>query len=117
MMTTIELLRIDPVNMPHAQGKIAVERFHKQVVVIVHQAVGIATPMEAFYHLFDQSRKLVMSPSFFKYRHPGASPRRNVIHGPGYSIRNGRAMSHGHTPLNVTLQDLTSALQDPGHMF
>jgi hypothetical protein len=35
-MTAIELLRVDPGDMPHAQREIACDDFHKQVVAIAH---------------------------------------------------------------------------------
>jgi hypothetical protein len=41
----IESLGIDAVQLPHAYRKISVGRINKQMVMIVHQAVGMADPV------------------------------------------------------------------------
>ena len=45
LMTLIKKLCIDPVQLPHAQGEIAVRRLDQEVIVVVHQAVGMAEPI------------------------------------------------------------------------
>src|SRR4030065_698585 len=44
-MPLIESLRIDTVQLPHAYRKISVGCINEQMVMIVHQAVGMAEPI------------------------------------------------------------------------
>ena len=48
VMPFIEHLGIDAVQLPHAQGKITVRSFKKQVIVIIHEAIGVTDPVVAF---------------------------------------------------------------------
>ena len=43
-MAAVERLGIDPVEPPHAGGKIGFGSFDHQVVMVVHQTIGIAAP-------------------------------------------------------------------------
>jgi len=79
MMSAIKLLRVDPVDMPHADGQIAVDCFHEEVVVIVHEAVGVATPIEARCRRFNQIKETCPVCIVFKYRHSGVSTSRSGI--------------------------------------
>lgn len=38
-------LRVDAVEVAHAEGKVPVRDFEQQVVVVVHQAVGVTEPL------------------------------------------------------------------------
>jgi hypothetical protein len=44
-MPLIESLRIDTVQLPHAYRKISVGCINEQMVMIVHQTVGVAEPI------------------------------------------------------------------------
>jgi len=44
-MPLIESLRIDTVQLPHAYRKISVRGINEQMVMIVHQAIGVAEPI------------------------------------------------------------------------
>jgi hypothetical protein len=44
-MPLIESLRIDTVQLPHAYRKISVGCINEQMVMIVHQAIGVAEPI------------------------------------------------------------------------
>jgi hypothetical protein len=44
-MPLIESLRIDTVQLPHAYRKIPVGCINEQMVMIVHQAIGVAEPI------------------------------------------------------------------------
>jgi hypothetical protein len=76
-------------------GYTLAHRFHKQVVVIPHKAVSMATPIKALNGLFDQVEKTRPVSIIFKDRHPGVSPRRYVINGP--RIFNAQWSNHGPT--------------------
>jgi hypothetical protein len=41
----IETLGVDAVQLPHTFGKIAVRRFDHQVIVVIHQTIGMNSPM------------------------------------------------------------------------
>ena len=49
----VEKLRIHSVQPPHAARKIAVGRFDKEMIVVVHQAVGVADPVVALVDVPD----------------------------------------------------------------
>ena len=46
-MTSVERLRVDAVQMPHAPRKRGIDGLDKQVKVVAHQAVGMTEPAEA----------------------------------------------------------------------
>lgn len=50
-MAAIEDLRVDPVELPHPAGEIRLRRLNQQMIVIVHQTIGMAQPPEAADHL------------------------------------------------------------------
>ena len=50
---TVKILGVNPVEVPHPLGKIAINRFHHQVVVVIHKAIGVAEPVEPFDHLLE----------------------------------------------------------------
>ena len=81
-MQAIELLSVYPVYMSHTHGQIACDGFKEQVVVVAHQAIGVATPIETLCRFLDQIEEVCPVAVILKYRHPGISPRRNVINGP-----------------------------------
>ena len=45
-MPPVEALGIDPVQLAHAFGQVAVRRLDQQVIVVVHQAVRVHGPVE-----------------------------------------------------------------------
>jgi hypothetical protein len=49
-VATIEALRVNAVQLPHAQRQIALWRLDKQMVVIIHQAIGMTQPTETRHH-------------------------------------------------------------------
>ena len=44
-MQVVEKLRIHAVQLPHPDREVAVRRFNKEVIVVVHQTVGVADPI------------------------------------------------------------------------
>jgi hypothetical protein len=44
-MPFIEELGIDTVQLPHADGQIAVRRFNEEMIVVGHKAVSVANPI------------------------------------------------------------------------
>lgn len=50
-------LGIDPIELAHALGKIAVGRLGQQMVVVVHQTPGVAKPVEVSDDLREGDQK------------------------------------------------------------
>ncbi len=46
-VATIKTLRIDAVQLPHALGQMAIDRFHDQVIMVGHLAIRMHHPVEA----------------------------------------------------------------------
>ena len=49
----IEELRIDAVQLPHAEGKVAVGGLDEKMVMVGHEAVGMTDPVVAFVDVLD----------------------------------------------------------------
>ena len=45
MMLPIEKLGVDPIKLPHSERKIPLWGLNDQVIVIVHQTIGVTEPM------------------------------------------------------------------------
>jgi hypothetical protein len=45
-VSSVESLGIDPVELPHPPAEIALRGLDEQMIVIVHQAIGMAKPVE-----------------------------------------------------------------------
>jgi len=43
---SIEALGVDPIQLPHAGREVGLRGLHQQVVMIGHQAVGMADPVK-----------------------------------------------------------------------
>jgi hypothetical protein len=50
-LLAIEALRVDPVQLPHALGEIAVRGFDQEMRVVVHQTIGMHRPVAVGYDL------------------------------------------------------------------
>ncbi len=48
-MASIKTLRIHTIQLAHAAREITLWCFDQQVVMIIHQAVGMTTPIHVFY--------------------------------------------------------------------
>ena len=53
LMSFIKKLCIDPVQLPHTQGEIAVRRLDQEVIVVVHHAVGMAEPVVSLIDMLE----------------------------------------------------------------
>lgn len=51
-------LGIDPVELAHACAQVAFNGFHNDVEVVAHEAIGMATAIEAVTKLHQQRRPL-----------------------------------------------------------
>ena len=58
LMTFIEKLCIDAVQLPHTQREIAVRRLDQEMIVVVHQAVGMTEPVIPFIDMLERVQKV-----------------------------------------------------------
>jgi predicted ribosome-associated RNA-binding protein Tma20 len=58
LMTFIEKLCINPVQLPHAQGKITIWRLDQEVIVVVHHAVGMAEPVIPLINMLESVQEV-----------------------------------------------------------
>jgi len=58
-MALVEELRIDSVQLAHAEGKIAVRRFYKQMIMIGHEAICVTDPMIPFVDMLKSVQKIL----------------------------------------------------------
>jgi hypothetical protein len=49
----IEELRIDAIQLPHAEGEVAVRSFDQKMIVVGHEAVGVADPVVTFVDVLE----------------------------------------------------------------
>jgi hypothetical protein len=47
-MALIEELRLDAVQRPHAEGNVAVRGLDKNMIVVLHEAIGMTDPVVVF---------------------------------------------------------------------
>jgi hypothetical protein len=55
-MAAIKDLCVDPVELPHPAGEIRLGRLDQQMIVIVHQTIGMAEPAKTTDHLTEDGQ-------------------------------------------------------------
>ena len=58
-MAPIPCLSVDAVEMAHATGEIGLGSFHEEMVMVGHQAIGVAAPAKALNSVAEQVEKLL----------------------------------------------------------
>jgi hypothetical protein len=53
----VQPLGIDAFELPHPMGKIRVRRLHEQVVMVGHETVRVAPPVEALAHISEHPQE------------------------------------------------------------
>jgi hypothetical protein len=107
IVSTIETLGVDTVQMSHPRGEISVNRFHNKVIVIVHKTVSVTMPVEAFHRLLENEEKPGPITVALKNLHPGVSPRGQMVNRAWKFNPHGSCHNAHHTPLDLIIQDLT----------
>ena len=51
LMSFIKKLGIDAIQLAHAERQVSLRRFNKQMIVVVHETVGVADPMIALINV------------------------------------------------------------------
>ena len=50
-MASVEDLGVYPVQLPHASGEVCPRGLHDEVVMIVHETIGVANPLVSSHHI------------------------------------------------------------------
>jgi hypothetical protein len=66
LMTFIKKLCIDPVQLPHTQGQIAVRRLDQEMVVVRHEAIGMTDPVIPFIDVLERVQEVDAVPVIFE---------------------------------------------------
>ena len=115
LMTLIEKLSIDAVQLPHPQRKIAIGCFDQEVIVVVHEAVGMTEPIIPLIDMLECVQEvdavLVVFENGFLFIAAGGY----VIDGTGvfYTKGAGHAVTLAEKKGNVKIKDLTLIWFDP----
>ena len=109
LMTLIKKLCIDPVQLPHAQGEIAVRRLDQEVIVVVHHAVGMTEPVIPFIDVLERVQEVGAVLVVFENGLLFIAARGDVIDGTGvfYAEGAGHKGNLANKEVNVKLKDLT----------
>jgi len=82
-MTAVERLGVDLVQAPHSSDQIRLEGFEQQVVVVVHEATGIATPALLLDLFGEEVDEALAIPVVGENRFTCISTGGNVVNGTG----------------------------------
>ena len=108
-MTLVKKLGVDAVKLSHAEGEVAVGRFDQKVVVIGHEAVGVAQPVITFVDVLKGVEKIIAVLVVFEDGLLFIAARGNMIYGTRvfYAKRAGHCANVSWPLLNVNTKDLT----------
>ena len=56
-MLFVKGLRIDTIELPHALGEVAIRCFDDKMIMVVHEAIGMAKPVETIVDFFQDVEK------------------------------------------------------------
>ena len=100
-------LRVAAVQLAHAEGEVRLRRFNEEMIVIVHQTIGITTPAKAIDDMGKERAPLQPVAVVIHNVLPGIAPTRNMVH--GARIFNAKRTGHGreYSEPIIPLQDLT----------
>ena len=81
-MATIKGLGVAAIEMAHASGQCWLASFNYQMIVIVHEAIGMAAPRVSIDTLCQQLEKIQSVDPINNYIRPAIAPRCKVIQSP-----------------------------------
>jgi len=108
-MIFVEELGIDSVQLPHAEGEITVRRLDEEMVMVGHQAIGVAYPVVALVDVLECIKKSVPIVVVFENGFLFISPRCDMINCASifYAKRAGHEARLPDNRVIVKPQDLT----------
>ena len=81
------IARPDPfrllIELAHAEGEIRLRRFEEQMIVVVHEAIGVTEPAIPIDHLGQQGQPRGAITVIRNYVLAGIAPTRDVVDGSG----------------------------------
>jgi len=80
---SIEQLRVHAVQLPHAESQIAVRRLDEEMIMVVHEAVGMTDPIVAFVHVLKGVQEPDAVLVAFEDRLPLITARSDVVNSTG----------------------------------
>lgn len=112
----VEKLGIYPIQLPHAEGKVAVGCFYEKMKVISHQAVGVANPIITLIDMLEGVQEVLTVLIIFEYWLFFIAAGRDMIHCTG--VLDTEWSGHGRRlsamARNVKPQDLTLKVPSKG---
>ena len=109
LMTFIKKLCIDPIQLSHTQGEVAIRRFDQEVIVVVHHAVGVANPIVSLINVLECVQEVDAVLVVFENGLLFIAARGDVIDSTGvfYAEGAGHKGNLANNKENVKLKDLT----------
>jgi hypothetical protein len=83
MMPTVVRLRVAAIELAHAEREIGLRRFNEQMIVVIHQTVGVAKPPVPIDDVGQQRQPLRPITVIVHDVLPGIAPTRDVVDGSG----------------------------------
>ena len=80
-MPFVKKLGIDAVKLSHAEGEVSVGRFDQEMVVVGHEAVGVAQPVITLVNMLKGVEKILAVLVVFEDSLLFVAARGNMIHG------------------------------------
>jgi hypothetical protein len=82
VVPSIQCLRVNAIQLPHPLGQVPIWRLDYQMIVVIHQTVGMADPVKALGDLKKGSEKQFTVSVVPKNRLAFVAPRSDVVQGP-----------------------------------
>jgi len=82
-MPSVKKLGIDAVKLPHAEGEVAVRCFDQKMVVVGHEAVGVAQPVITLVDVLKGVEEILAVLVVFEDGLLFVAARGDMIHGAG----------------------------------
>ena len=78
-MSLVKFLGINAIKLSHSLRQVSIRGFDDQVIVIVHQAIGVANPVEALVNVSESAEKQFAVAIFLKNGFTIISSRCDVV--------------------------------------
>ena len=79
MVPSVIFLSIDAVQVAHADGQIGIGRFDHEVVVVIHEAIGVADPVVPLNNCAEDEKEYLPILIVAEYLVPRIPARGNMI--------------------------------------
>lgn len=109
LVSFVKKLGINPVKLSHAEGKVAIGGFDQEMIVVAHEAVGVAQPVISFVDMLKGVEEVLAVLVVFEDSLFFVAARGNMIHSAGvfYAKGAGHGANVSWSLQNVNTKDLT----------